>query len=49
VEEARYVAGALGLPARRVVPDGPADENAPAVSVTLGRDYADFAPLRDLD
>ena len=47
-EDARHVAGALGLPARRVVPDGPSDENAPAVSVTVGRDYADFAPLRQL-
>lgn len=47
--DAARVAGALGLPGRRVVPDGPTDENAPTVSVTIGRDYADFAPLRGLD
>jgi hypothetical protein len=47
--DAAHVAGALGLPVRRVVPGGPADENAPTVSVTLGRDYADYVPLRQLD
>lgn len=47
--DAANVAGALGLPAHRVVPDGPSDENAPTVSVTIGRDYTDFEPLRSLD
>lgn len=46
--DAVHVAGALGLPRYRVVPGGPADENATTVSVTLGPDYSDFAPLNAL-
>jgi hypothetical protein len=47
--DAAHVAGALGLPRTRVVGDTTRDENAATVSVTLGRDYARFGPLRDLD
>lgn len=46
--DAAHVAGALGLPERRIVPGGQADENATTVSVTLGPDYTDFTPLRTL-
>ena len=46
--DAEHVAGALGLPSRRIFPSGEADENATTVSVTLGPDYTDFAPLKSL-
>ncbi len=47
-EDAAHVAGALGLPARRVVAGDSSDENAATVAVTLGRDYTDFPTLRAL-
>lgn len=47
-EDARRVAGALGLPARRVTASETRDENAATVRVTLGDDYARFAPLKTL-
>lgn len=48
-EDARRVAGALGLPDRRITTTDGADENAATVRVTLGSDYARFAPLQTLD
>ena len=45
-DDARHVAGALGLPARRVVARD-ATENDLDVTVTLGRDHARFPLLRD--
>lgn len=46
--DAANVAGALGLPRARVVGDTARDENAATVTVTIGRDYTRFGPLRDL-
>lgn len=47
-QDAAHVAGALGLPPRRVVAGDSSDENAATVAVTLGRDYTDFPALRAL-
>ena len=46
--DAANVAGALGLPRARAVGDTARDENAATVTVTIGRDYTRFGPLRDL-
>ena len=46
--DAAHVAGALGLPARRIVGTRAEDENAATVTVTIGSDYASFRGLRAL-
>ena len=48
--DAANVAGALGLPQRRIVDADSArvSENDLTVRVTIGRDYARFGPLADL-
>ena len=49
--DAEHVAGALGLPPRRILVADSADvsETDLTVRVTLGRDYRRFAPIRTAD